>query len=48
MTAPRFAQATPRGPQWRLEPAPSRWRVALKALAVIALFLSCGVDKVQL
>lgn len=40
-------QARPiRGPQWAVAPTPSRWRVAAKALAVLLLLLSTGIERV--
>lgn len=40
-------QATPRGRQWHVEPEPSRWWTALKALAVLAMFVACSIDQVR-
>lgn len=46
MTAPRVAQATPRGRQWAREGRPSRLWLAVKVVAGVAFFVSLGLERI--
>lgn len=40
--------ATPRGPQWAVDPRPSRWRGAGWAVAWLVVLVACGFQDVRL